>query len=53
VMKENGVLINDLNAWITPRFSELQVPNDLHYKPEGSAFLAEKVAKEIQAALAK
>jgi acyl-CoA thioesterase-1 len=53
VMKENGVHINDLNAWSAPRFTELQMPDDLLYNPEGSAFLAEKVAKEIQSALSK
>ncbi len=51
VMKENGVRVNDLNAWITLRFAELQVPNDLHYKPEGSKFLAQKVAEEIETVL--
>ena len=53
IMKENGVSINDLNGWIAPRFSELQVPQDLHYTPEGSAFLAEKVALEIESSLSK
>ena len=52
VMKELGVPINDLNAWITPRFDEFHKPKDLHYTDPGSAFLAEKVAKEIAAALA-
>lgn len=51
VMKENGIPINDLNAWITPRFEELQKPQDLHYQEEGSKFLAEKVAREIEALL--
>jgi len=53
VMKELGVPINDLNAWITPRFDEFHKPKDLHYTDAGSAFLAEKVAKEIAAALGK
>ena len=51
VMQENGVAINDLYSHVKPRFSELQIPNDLHYKPEGSAFLAERVAAVISAAL--
>jgi acyl-CoA thioesterase-1 len=51
VMNENGVAINDLNAWITPRFAELQVPKDLHYQPQGYEFLAQKVATEISKAL--
>jgi len=51
VMRENGVRINDLNAHITPRFTELQTPRDLHYQPAGYDFLAEKVAAEILAVL--
>ena len=53
VMKENGVAIDDLNAHITPRLAELQNPNDVHYKPAGSEFLAQKVAAEILKALGK
>jgi acyl-CoA thioesterase-1 len=53
VMNELGVPINDLNAWITPRFDEFHKPKDLHYTDAGSAYLAEKVAKEIAAALGK
>jgi hypothetical protein len=53
VMKELGVAINDLNAHMTPRFDELHNPQDLHYKPEGSEHLADKVAAEIKAALNK
>jgi acyl-CoA thioesterase-1 len=51
VMKENGVAIDDLNAAITPRIPELQNPRDVHFKPEGSAFLAKQVAASIEAAL--
>ncbi len=51
VMKENGVAINDLHAWMVPRFSELHKPQDLHFEPEGSEFLAEKVAQEISSRL--
>ncbi|MCB1234717.1 MAG: SGNH/GDSL hydrolase family protein [Verrucomicrobiae bacterium] len=47
IMAENGVAVDDLNAWVTPRFAELQKPKDLHYQPEGYDFLAEKVAAEI------
>ncbi len=53
VMKENDIPINDLHAWILPRFAELQKPQDLHYQPEGSEFLADKVAKEIEKVLAE
>lgn len=51
VMLENGVAINDLHSYVNPRFAELQIPNDLHYKPEGSEFLAVRVAEVIRTAL--
>ena len=53
VMNENLIPINDLHSYVRPRFEELQRPNDLHYKPEGSEFLAQKVAEEIERALKK
>lgn len=53
VMTENGVTINDLNAWMTPRFEELHKPKDLHYTDAGSEHLARKVAEAITLALAK
>lgn len=51
VMTENGVGIDDLNAAVTPRLAELQNPRDVHFKAEGSEFLARKVAESIAAAL--
>ncbi|MCB1086939.1 MAG: SGNH/GDSL hydrolase family protein, partial [Verrucomicrobiae bacterium] len=51
VMKDNGIPTDDLNAWMTPRFEELHNPKDLHYGAEGYAFLAQKVAEEIEKAL--
>jgi len=51
VMKENGVAIDDLNAAITPQISTLQNPKDVHFKTEGSAFLAREVAKSLEVAL--
>lgn len=53
VMTENGVTINDLNAWMAPRFEELHKPKDLHYTDAGSEHLARKVAEAITQALAK
>jgi lysophospholipase L1-like esterase len=53
VMQENSIAINDLHGYIRPRFEELQRPNDLHYQPEGSEYLAKKVAQEIEMALKK
>ena len=51
VMTENGVAIDDLHTAITPRLAELQNAKDVHYKPEGYAFLAKQVAASIGAAL--
>lgn len=53
VMQENGVTINDLHSYMLPRFEELHLPEDLHYKPEGSEFLAKRVAEAIEASLPK
>ena len=51
VMKELGVTTDDLNAAVTPHLATLQNPKDVHYKPEGSEFLAKQVAASIEAAL--
>lgn len=51
VMTENGVAIDDLNAAITPHLAEYQNPKDVHYKPEGYAFLAKQVSASIETAL--
>jgi acyl-CoA thioesterase-1 len=51
VMKENGVSVDDLNAAITPHLAEMQIPKDVHYKPEGYATLGKQVAASIEAAL--
>jgi len=53
VMTENGVPLNDLNAWMTPRFEELHKPKDLHYTEAGSEHLARKVAEAITQVLTK
>lgn len=53
VMKERGVFINDLHAWILPRFDELHKKQDLHYGEAGSDLLAEKVAAEIEKQLSQ
>lgn len=53
VMTENGVTINDLNAWMTPRFEEYHKPKDLHYTEAGSEHLAKKVAEVIESVVKK
>lgn len=50
-MRENGVRINDLNAWITPRLGKYQKKQDVHYHEAGSEWLAKQVAQEIPTAL--
>lgn len=51
VMREKGVAINDLNAFITPRVNALQIPNDVHFTKDGSLALAAEVARAVKAAL--
>lgn len=53
IMQENDVLIDDLNAAVTPGLATLQNPKDVHFNPAGSQFLAEKVAACIEAQLPK
>lgn len=51
VMTENGVAIDDLYAAVEPHVAEYQLPQDVHYTPEGYAFLAQHAADSIAAAL--
>ncbi|QOV92344.1 SGNH/GDSL hydrolase family protein [Humisphaera borealis] len=51
VMKEQGVQINDLNAFAKPRLAEIQLPKNVHYSPAGSKVLAAEVAGVIEKAL--
>lgn len=53
VMKEEGVATNDLFSWVLPKAGELQKPQDVHFHPEGSEYLANQVAKVIREALTK
>jgi acyl-CoA thioesterase-1 len=53
VMKKNGVAINDLYATTLPNVDRYQRPRDVHFTDEGSVFLAQRVAAEIEKALAK
>jgi lysophospholipase L1-like esterase len=52
VMKENGVLVDDLNSLIAPKVAALQIPNDVHFTKEGSLEMAVEVARVIAGALA-
>lgn len=51
VMQEEGVEINDLHAFASPRMAEIGKPADVHYTPQGSRVLAEQVATRIENAL--
>ncbi|MHC4309280.1 MAG: alpha/beta hydrolase fold domain-containing protein [Planctomycetota bacterium] len=54
IMRKNGVIINDLHAHAMKKLSEIQQPNgNVHFTPEGSAYLAEQVAARIRYALRK
>ncbi|HUW62420.1 MAG TPA: SGNH/GDSL hydrolase family protein [Candidatus Bathyarchaeia archaeon] len=53
VMKKHGVEINDLYACVLPHLEKYQRPRNVHFTDEGSAFLAQRVAAEIERALAK
>lgn len=48
IMKKNGVVINDLYSFALPRMQALQIPNNVHFTKEGSAVLAEEVARVIR-----
>ncbi|HUR58915.1 MAG TPA: SGNH/GDSL hydrolase family protein [Opitutaceae bacterium] len=51
VMKELGVAIDDLHAFVKPRQATIQRPNNVHFTDEGSAELAGVVAASIESAL--
>ncbi|WP_052361458.1 SGNH/GDSL hydrolase family protein [Geminisphaera colitermitum] len=48
VMREAGVLVNDLNAVAKGREAELMPPNDIHFSPAGYEVLADAVASSIK-----
>lgn len=51
VMAEFGVATNDLNTAIAPHVAKFGRPDDVHFTAEGSAFLAEHVARSVAAQL--
>jgi hypothetical protein len=51
VMQKHGVAIDDLYAFALPRLAEIQLPANVHFKPEGSKQLADQVASSILKAL--
>ncbi|MCL4781678.1 MAG: SGNH/GDSL hydrolase family protein [Bryobacterales bacterium] len=51
VMKQYGVPTDDLYTFAMKRLAEIQIPDNVHFKPEGSRALAEQVASAILAEL--
>ena len=53
VMKDEGIPTDDLHALCKPKLADWQLPANVHFKPEGYAGLAAKVANDIGNALKK
>ncbi len=53
IMDENGVAIDELYEFALPKLKEIQLPNNVHFSPAGSAVLAKQVVASIEAALPK
>lgn len=51
VMAETAVPLNDLHAFAAPRLASLQIPANVHFRPEDSRALGERIAAGIRAAL--
>ncbi|MDF3058267.1 MAG: GDSL-like Lipase/Acylhydrolase [Rariglobus sp.] len=51
VMKEEGVITNDLYAAALSKLDEIQLPRNVHFSPAGSEFLADHVARSIRSVL--
>ena len=52
VMSKHGVAVNDLHAVMAGRMDQFGTrPGNVHFKPEGSALLAQQVAKAVKEAL--
>lgn len=53
MMKKNKIPVNDLYSFILPEMAALQLPNNVHFKKEGSETLAKKVVEVIKEQIAK
>jgi acyl-CoA thioesterase-1 len=51
VMQKHSVPIHDLYSFALARLEKIQLPANVHFTPEGSAALADEVAKDILDAL--
>ena len=52
IMRENQIPVDDLYALVEPRMGEIQLPANVHFKPEGYAVLADRVVESILRQLA-
>ncbi len=52
IMHSNQISINDLYTHAKPKLDQLQRPENVHFTPEGSQFLANRVANAISSKLA-
>lgn len=53
IMKEQGVVVDDLCEFARPQLAKIQLPMNVHFSGEGSKVLAGKVAESILSALGK
>lgn len=51
VMSVNSVKVNDLYHYIKPKLNALQRPQNVHFNPEGSEYLAKRIAAVVEASL--
>ncbi|MCG6189946.1 SGNH/GDSL hydrolase family protein [Maribellus maritimus] len=47
IMKKSNIPIDDLYAFVLPKMEKLQLPNNVHFTPEGYEALANQVADKI------
>ncbi len=47
IMNQQSIVINDLYNFMLPRMDDLQLPKNVHFKPEGYQALAGKVVERI------
>lgn len=53
IMEEHGIPIDDQYAFALPQLSDLQLPANVHFTPEGSRKLAQQAVRAIRKALAE
>ena len=47
IMQDEGIPTDDLYAFALPQLEKIQLPKNVHFTPEGSKVLAQKVSEEI------